>query len=137
MQFDGSSGAVSAWRALNGVTWPPKIGNALEVSFVSEETARAATDDSEPSRPRFVRRSASPPAKAAEPAPREPRAEAESSPRAGATPDDLFKKTSAKPTLYWMPVGEEEAKVNWENVHYDGHYQAKTSAFTKYPNRVA
>lgn len=142
--FADVQAATSAFRALNGVTWPPKIGNALDVSFVSEATARASSDASEAVKPSTARRSVSPTPKArksASPPRKEPvketRPARESPARPAVSVDELFKKTSAKPALYWMPVGEEEAKANWENVAYDGHYNAKTFTYVKFPNRAA
>jgi apoptotic chromatin condensation inducer in the nucleus len=109
--------AVNTQRALQNLQWPPVTGRRLQVAFSSKEDmtnaesappgeasilprpeavpgyrARAMHDALSPRQEAPSRRAPSPVKKAS--------AEEE----AGLSLDDLFKKTSTKPRLYWLPV---------------------------------
>eukprot|EP00011_Vannellida_sp_DIVA3-517-6-12_P014462 CAMPEP_0114629744 /NCGR_PEP_ID=MMETSP0168-20121206/13522_1 /TAXON_ID=95228 ORGANISM="Vannella sp., Strain DIVA3 517/6/12" /NCGR_SAMPLE_ID=MMETSP0168 /ASSEMBLY_ACC=CAM_ASM_000044 /LENGTH=328 /DNA_ID=CAMNT_0001841223 /DNA_START=21 /DNA_END=1007 /DNA_ORIENTATION=- len=125
-----NAAAAAAFQAIDGITWPPKIGSSLRVKFISEREARDAKD--EPAAvPAPAKRAQSPPARAVEAA--SPK-DAPSQPTKSL--DELFNKTKTEPCIYWKPVDEDETKANWENLMYDGKYNARTSSFPKYPNKV-
>lgn len=89
--FETEEGAMATREALHNLVWPPANRAKLNVEFATEEEAK-----------RFFTPGSQQPA------------EVKPKPRVSEnvlTLDDLFKKTTAKPPIYWLPLTDSEVEM--------------------------
>jgi apoptotic chromatin condensation inducer in the nucleus len=117
--------AIATREAIYNLLWPPANHSRLRAEFATEEEARRAAERSE-----AQKNGAAAPAAAAQPQPqphahtrpteqRDSRHRAASAPAERAAPpppaktvtlEDLFRKTQARPCIYWLPLSDDEVQ---------------------------